>query len=178
MAGTLPFSSFGRGIGVAVAIAAVAAPAQVWAQSQGANASQGSGSTMQRQGQPPSTKSIPIPAQVGIVDKAEIKNRNGVMCITGGIARTGQARTEAIGSGMNLELVFAKGKSGDDMADVDVAVADKAGHKVLNVQSSDPLLFAQLQPGSYKVTATAEGKSVERMVTVPAKGQRTERFVW
>ena len=149
-----------RRIGLLVALAAAAAPALA-----------------QTQNHTP-IKSIPVPAQVGIVDKAAIKNQNGVMYITGGIGEASQERTKAIGKGMNLGLTFAKAKSGDYMADVDVSIAGQSGDKVLALKSSDPLLFAQLKPGSYKVTATAEGKTVERMVKVPAKGQHTENIVW
>lgn len=116
--------------------------------------------------------------QTGAIDKAEVKQQNGISYVTGGIGDAGQARTKALGSDMNLALVFAKGPSGSYVADVDVVIADKSGKKVLVVKSSDPLLYIQLPPGSYKVTASAADKTIERTVDVPAKGQRTENLHW
>ena len=116
--------------------------------------------------------------QVMVMERVEVKQQNGVSYVTGGIGDAGQARTKMLGKDMSLALVFAKAKGGNYVADIDVQVTDKSGKKVLAVKSSDPMLYVQLPPGSYKVTASAAGKSIERNVDVPATGQRTENIQW
>ena len=108
----------------------------------------------------------------------KVQQQNGVSYVSGGIADEGQNRAKELGRDMGLHLVFARSSGGNYMADVAVTIADKAGKTVFDLPSSDPLLFVKLPPGSYKVTAKAEGKSQERSVEVPAKGQHTETLRW
>lgn len=107
-----------------------------------------------------------------------VRHQGDVAWVSGGIGDAGQAQTKALGRDMNLQMVFAQ-KDGNYLAKVDVTVADKRGNKVLDVDSSGPLLYAQLPPGQYEVTATLpQGKTIRRSVDVPAQGQHTERFLW
>ncbi len=108
----------------------------------------------------------------------QVKQQNGVSYVSGGIADEGQAKAKDLGREMGLHLVFARASGGNYMADVAVTIADKAGKTVFELPGSDPLLYVKLQPGSYKVTAKADGKSQERMVEVPASGQHTETLRW
>lgn len=113
------------------------------------------------------------------VGQPQVQTQNGISYVTGGIAESGQQRAKTLGKDMNLQLVFAKATGGNYVADVDVTIAEKGGGKVLSVKGANPLLFAQLKPGTYTVTATPpQGKAIERTVSVPAKGQHTETFSW
>lgn len=59
---------------------------------------------------------------------------------------------------MNLQLVFARTGDGAYLADVDVTIADQRGHEVLSLDSSDPLLFAQLPPGPTRSPQRSMGR--------------------
>ena len=130
--------------------------------------------------QTPTSTMPPAPgqAQRAFTETVEVQQQNGISYVTGGIGSASQARTKALGGDMNLSLVFAKAQGGNYVADVDVQVIDQSGKKVLALKSSDPLLYARLPAGSYKVTATAAGKTIERNVVVPATGQRAETLLW
>lgn len=118
-------------------------------------------------------------AMANAAEQPKVQTQNGISYVTGGIGDSGQQSVKALGKDMNLQLVFAKAAGGNYVAKVDVSIAEKGGGKVLDVKGADPLLFAQLKPGTYVVTATPpQGKSVERTVNVPAKGQHTETFAW
>ena len=108
----------------------------------------------------------------------DVHHAQGVAYVTGGIGERGQQRVQALGKGMGLELVFAEARTGHYVADVDVRIADRHGRQVLHVDGADPLLFADLQPGAYRVTATFDGRSMERTVSVPGHGQRRVVFHW
>ena len=108
----------------------------------------------------------------------QVKQKDGVSYVSGGISDSGQAKAKELGKDMNLHLVFARASGGNYMADVAVTIADKSGKTVFELPSSDPLLFVKLPPGSYKVTAKADGKSQERMVEVSGKGPHMETLRW
>lgn len=123
----------------------------------------------------PATASQPSTAVAG---EAQVKQQDGISYVSGGIANEGQAKVKELGQDMPLHLVFARSDGGNYMADVAVMIADKSGKTVFDLKSSDPLLYVKLPAGSYKVTAKGEGKTVERNVEVPAKGQKTETLRW
>ena len=118
------------------------------------------------------------PTSAPVANAPQVQQQNGISYVSGGISDSGQAKAKELGHDMPLHLVFAKGAGGNYMADVAVMIADKSGKQVFDLKSSDPLLYVKLPAGSYKVTAKGEGKTVERMVEVPAKGQHTETLRW
>jgi glucose/arabinose dehydrogenase len=52
------------------------------------------------------------------------------------------------------------------------------GGEMVNVTCPGPWVLANLPAGNYKVTATFNGKSETRSVTVSAKGQRQQEFIF
>lgn len=107
----------------------------------------------------------------------EVHQSNGVPWVTGGIGDENRQRTEELGRSMNTELVFAQTR-GEFLADVKVDIADANGRPVLTVDAADPLLFANLAPGRYRVAATVDGERIERTIEVPRSGRHTEHFRW
>lgn len=107
----------------------------------------------------------------------EVHQSNGVSWVTGGIGEEHRQRTEELGRSMNTELVFAQTR-GEFLADVKVDIRDAGGRPVLTVDAADPLLFANLPPGRYRVAATVEGERIERTIEVPRSGRHTEHFRW
>ena len=112
------------------------------------------------------------------VQEPVVRHEGGIPYVTGGIGESGEQQARALGRDMNLQLVFARVPSGSFVADADVTIADRNGNTVLQVNSANPLLFAQLDPGRYEVTATSQGRSIKRVINVPASGQLTEHFHW
>ena len=112
------------------------------------------------------------------LDAPVVEQKNGVNYVTGGIGLDGREQLLSIGRDMNLQLVFAEKGSGAYLTDVDVQISDASGNDVLSVEQADPLVFAELQPGTYEVKATIHGETIARQVKVPRNGQRTEIFHW
>jgi hypothetical protein len=108
----------------------------------------------------------------------EVRQSNGISYVSGGISDSGQQRTMAMGKGMSLQLVFAEADTGSYLAKVNVRITDGQGAEVLAVPSSDPLLFADLKPGTYRIMATVRGRQMERTVIVPSEGHRQVVFQW
>lgn len=108
---------------------------------------------------------------------AQVMRQGEIAYVHGGISDSGQQRVHRLAQDMNLKLVFAN-LEGQYVADVDVAIADANGRRLLDVDSADPLFFAQLPPGDYNVTATFNGQAVRRKVSVPQQGLATEQFAW
>lgn len=109
----------------------------------------------------------------------EIQTQGDVKYVMGGVSNDGKAQTQALGDDMSLKLVFAVKETGAYLSNLDVAIADQSGNTVLELDSSNPLLFVELPAGTYDVTAvTQDGETIKRAVTVAGQGQTTERFLW
>lgn len=126
--------------------------------------------------------SAPLSAQQAVQAEApqavpQIQHAGPIAYVTGGVGSDNRDQTLALGRGMGLQLVFAR-STGAYLADVDVEIARPDGEKVLDLPSAEPMLFAELPPGRYRVTASADGHTLEREVQVPAQGQHTEWFHW
>ena len=96
--------------------------------------------------------------------------------VSGGIGEGEQQQLLARQRDYNLKLVFTLNE-GNYIADVNVAVKDKAGKTVLEDVSGGPFFLAKLPAGQYSVIATYDGKAVTRKVSVGG-GLHTEQFRW
>ena len=101
---------------------------------------------------------------------------SGVAYVSGGVGDDSQDRMAGMGRDYNLKLMFTLNE-GNYLADVNVAVADARGNKVIDDVANGPFLFAKLPAGQYTVTATYEGKSQTRKVSV-GKGMQTAHMKW
>ncbi|MGH8518414.1 MAG: hypothetical protein ACREUE_13265 [Panacagrimonas sp.] len=107
-----------------------------------------------------------------------VREDNGIEHLIGGVGSDERARIKPRVEDMNLQLVFAEKGTGALLADVEVTIADAKGDEVLKVDKSEPWVFAELEPGTYQVTAKTEAGTLEREVRVPESGRRTETFLW
>lgn len=97
--------------------------------------------------------------------------------VSGGIGLDAREELAAKARDHNLKLVFALA-SREYLSDVDVRIADAAGREVASRRSEGPWLFAKLPPGNYTVSATSNGHTLTRKVSVGGKGQKVVNFLW
>lgn len=107
-----------------------------------------------------------------------VREDNGIEHLVGGVGSDERARIKPLVEDMNLQLVFAEKGTGALLADVEVSIADAKGDEVLKVAKAEPWVFAELEPGTYQVTAKTDAGTIEREVRVPDNGRHTETFLW
>lgn len=95
---------------------------------------------------------------------AQPKEQNGVSYISGGVGTDEQNAMQALRADYNLRLTFATKQTGAYRSDVQLDIADAKGVSVLSVASTGPMFFAKLPPGTYRISAAAEGKTFRRTV--------------
>jgi hypothetical protein len=99
-----------------------------------------------------------------VVLAAQPKQQNGVSYINGGVGHDEQEAMRALRADYNLQLTFATKQTGAYRSDVQLDIADAKGAGVLSVANTGPMFFAKLPPGTYKISAAAEGKTFKRSV--------------
>lgn len=108
---------------------------------------------------------------------AEPVNRSGITYVSGGIGSDAEERLRAQRSEYNLMLVFTLNE-GNYLADVNVSLADAKGAKLVEHVADGPFFLAKLPPGQYSVSATYDGKTQTRRVSVGGKGLNTVYLRW
>jgi hypothetical protein len=84
-----------------------------------------------------------------------MQEQAGARWLCGGIGLSEREAFAKLESQANLKLVFAAGKEGAYLANVDVAVSDPAGKKVpLRFTASGPICLIAAPAGQYRVEAT------------------------
>jgi hypothetical protein len=92
------------------------------------------------------------------------KEQNGVSYISGGVGMDEQNAMRALRADYNLQLTFATKQTGAYRSDVQLDIADTKGNSVLSVANTGPMFYAKLPPGTYRISAAAEGKTFKRTV--------------
>jgi hypothetical protein len=95
---------------------------------------------------------------------AQPKEQNGVSYINGGVGHDEQEAMRALRADYNLQLTFATKQTGAYRSDVQLDIADTKGASLLSVPNTGPMFFAKLPPGTYRISASAEGKTFKRSV--------------
>jgi hypothetical protein len=95
---------------------------------------------------------------------AQPKEQNGVSYINGGVGTDEQNAMRALRADYNLQLTFATKQTGAYRSDVQLDIADTKGTSMLSVANAGPMFFAKLPPGTYRISASAEGKTFKRTV--------------
>ncbi len=100
----------------------------------------------------------------------------GVTWLSGGVGDAErQAIMDAAVGSYNLKLEFAR-QDGSYLGDVDVLIRDSHGATMLEVSSNGPWLLTNLPAGTYRVSASANGRTFEEAVAVPGSGLKTIVF--
>jgi len=100
-----------------------------------------------------------------------------VAVLSGGVGAQEQQALAAREKDFNLKLVFSV-MQGNYLANVAVIVRDAKGQALMEHVAQGPLLLAQLPAGIYQVSATHDGKTVNREIRVSGGRLHTEHFRW
>jgi hypothetical protein len=114
-----------------------------------------------------------------VQSRLQPKTENGITYLCGGVGEEQASYMKQSKGDYDLMLTFAT-RSGEYLADVDVAIKDAKGKQVLQTKCDGPMLLVNLpRSGAYRVQAQAEDYSLRKTVNVKAKGNtRSVVMVW
>jgi hypothetical protein len=107
-----------------------------------------------------------------------VQQQDGMRFVTGGVGLEEREALKSMSGDFNVRLTFAVKGTGAYVANVDVAIADAKGMRVLTANADGPKLYAQLAPGKYTVKATFSGKTQTRRISVGKMGATEATFLW
>jgi hypothetical protein len=118
-------------------------------------------------------------AAVGVLPPE--RQAGNVSYVTGGVAEDEAQAFKLARSGypLTIELAQKSGGKNEFTAGALVQVSDGAGNVVLNAKADGPFMLVRLSPGTYRVQATLNGRTVEaKPVTVGANGAAQAMLVF
>ncbi|MCU0118307.1 carboxypeptidase regulatory-like domain-containing protein [Pseudomonas sp. B2M1-30] len=105
------------------------------------------------------------------------EQQNGIRYLSGGIGLD-ESRSIQQTAGYNLHMTFAIGVDNKYTSDVDVAISKAQGQNVLSLNQAGPLVYVQLPPGKYAVTATRNGVTRHDVADIGGGAARNLVFHW
>lgn len=111
-------------------------------------------------------------------EEMQVESYNDIDYVSGGIGDSEQQALQELASDFNLGLIFAVRESGNYLNDIGVQIQDSAGEVVLETTSKGPMLYADLEPGTYTVEASGYGETYSRAVDLQDGQQETLNFTW
>ncbi len=115
--------------------------------------------------------------QAGAATLPVARTQNGVAYVTGGIGEDEAAAMRAEARHYPVSMFFTAGRDNAFLADVKVAVKNKAGKELLSTQAG-PILLVNVPSGTYAVTAERNSKVLHRTVRVGKSGEKQIVFHW
>jgi len=97
--------------------------------------------------------------------------------ISGGVGSDEREELRANERDYNLKVITAR-SSGDYLSGVVIVIQSAAGERMLETTMAGHILLAKLAPGSYTITATADGQTVSQTVTIETPGSKQVHFRW
>lgn len=98
--------------------------------------------------------------------------------VTGGVGLEERGQMLATKEDYNVRMTFATRGSGEYRSDVQVEIADARGHVNVNAHDAGPLMFVNLEPGRYRVTASTDDGQVQRRELHVLPGQTKNLFFY
>jgi hypothetical protein len=96
----------------------------------------------------------------------------------GGIGQEESDEMRAKAGNFNLRLYMSEGKHGHSITGTQVTITDKKGNVILDVPSAGPMLFVQVENGSYTINATYVGTTMTRKVVVANRRGTNVHISW
>jgi hypothetical protein len=109
-------------------------------------------------------------------ERLQVQEQGDVAYVTGGIGDEERAELGSMQRDFNLQ-VMNSGRDGAFTNDTQFAIHDRAGNEVLATQSG-PLLYVQLPPGRYHITAENNGKRQQKDVRISQSKISQLHLVW
>jgi hypothetical protein len=108
------------------------------------------------------------------------QHQGSVAFVTGGVGKDEAQAFEQAEKQYPLTLEFVRRTKPHEefMADVPVTIKDASGAEIVSTTAQGPFFLAKLPPGNYKVSASHDGKTQERMVRIGATGHDLVVFSW
>lgn len=106
-----------------------------------------------------------------------VHDAQGIRFVSGGVGQDERGELRSLQDQFNLLLMFAA-QGGAFLSAVAVRIEDRGGRTVLEAVSDGPYLYAALPPGTYVITASLDGRSNRRNVTVAAGRATRADFFW
>ena len=107
----------------------------------------------------------------------EQHQEGNVTYISGGIGDAEKEQLNAEKQNYNFRMINSD-PTGHYTADVGLTIESRDGREVIRVAGAGPLFYAQLPPGSYRVTAVSGGQEETRNVKVSAGTPTDVHLVW
>jgi hypothetical protein len=105
-----------------------------------------------------------------------VHTQDGVSFMSGGVGEERPA-LEAMGQRFNLKLTMAL-STGHFVGDARVRIQSPQGRTILDTLADGPLLYAQLQPGTYTVSCSLNGKQLKQTTQITPGAQQQLTFTW
>ena len=114
-------------------------------------------------------------AQVSVVEEQQGQKAKYV---NGGIGDDQTRYMQSIAKNWPLHLMFSQLKANEFIAAVNLLIVDSRDTTFLQLDSAGPLTYVQLPPGTYRITASHQGESQTRKVTINSKNRSDVHFHW
>ncbi len=99
--------------------------------------------------------------------------------VTGGVGVEERSQLLASKPDYNVRMTFATRGSGEYRSDVQVEISDSKDGVQVHARDAGPLMYVNLAPGRYRVTATAtDGQVQRRDLQVQAGRSKDLYFYW
>ncbi|HID83382.1 MAG TPA: hypothetical protein EYH06_00135 [Chromatiales bacterium] len=109
--------------------------------------------------------------------RPEIKTFVDVEYVSGGISIEEEQALAEMAKDFTLKVVMAL-RCGDYLNNINVLILDKDGKIVLESVTDGPILYVNLQPGKYKVLASAHGEQYKKNVRIKSGRQSQIVYYW
>lgn len=113
-------------------------------------------------------------------DLPAVQQQGGIEYLSGGIGLEESTAIETESRKWPLTLLFSARRWQRTVytSDAQVMLRDSQGKPLLRVQADGPFLLVRLQPGSYTVEATLDGKPLQQRVVLKKGDAARVVFVW
>lgn len=118
--------------------------------------------------------SLPAWAEQSVIQP---QTQGDVTYVSGGVGADEKDAMEMMRRDYNLHLLFVQGR-GEYLSGVKVQIVDAGGHILLDVLSDGPMVFVNLKPGRYTVSAEVDGRVFDKKVNVGGKKLGDVTFLW
>jgi hypothetical protein len=112
-----------------------------------------------------------------ISDQPQPQVSRGISYISGGFGVEERENLRQQAEVDNLEVSFAL-RNKQYLGGANVLIKDSNENNIFQAASDGPLLYVKLPKGTYRIEATAEGRTLTQVAHVPDKGRTRVYFAW